>query len=617
MSERLIRRLHATLAPASGVSDADLIGRWAGDRDEAAFELLLRRHADLVWRTCRAVCRHHHAAEDAFQATFLALARKGRSVRGSVPGWLYRVAYHASLKARRAGRASDRTDLRSLPEPPVAHAPGSPDDRALLHDELARLPEAYRAAVVLCHLHGLTQQQAAVQLGVPLGTVATRVRRGLARLQQRLTRRGVTASAVALAAIGGTAPAQLLPTTLGIGLGAVQPTAAVAALTHGVLSAMTFAKLKPVALAGVLALTAVGVMVAAPRPDNGTEPRRASAAAQPAQPKWVRQPADLAARKLTRERLKQIVIAAHNYVDAHDSNFPLDIRSADGKPLLSWRVALLPYLGHDYLYQQFKLDEPWDSETNRKLLGFIPPAYQSAPVVQKSLPLGSTLMQRPTGKGAIHEPGVAVKISEVFDGTSNTLFALEAGDAVPWTKPADLPFDADKDLPTPVGPYTDALHAVTADGFPWRLKADMDPTIWKQFTTRSGGEVYQSEQVTAPPAKAASQADREHEARLRKYFASLTAVSELIRNERFTLEAELRKRGGVPEAGTTGLTLDELDELAEHIGRQQSADRKEAERLMLELAKRDKATADALKDEFEKKWQALIQKRDAPKQAKD
>src|SRR5579885_2299756 len=116
--EHLIRFLHATYAaPADGVSDAELLGRCAAGTDDAAFELLVRRHAELVWKVCRAVARDHHAAEDAFQATFLALARKAAAVRErSAAGWLARVAYHAALKARAASRGGGDKPRRSLGE---------------------------------------------------------------------------------------------------------------------------------------------------------------------------------------------------------------------------------------------------------------------------------------------------------------------------------------------------------------------------------------------------------------------------------------------------------------------------------------------------------------------
>ena len=184
MSERLIHLLRAR--SADGAADADLLRRWADGRDEAAFELLLRRHAEPVWRTCRAVAGN--GAEDAFQATFLALSRRAGAVRGNLPGWLHRVARHASLKSRRAVPVRGRSAWGA--RPPSPHGDGSPGlspaDLAPLHEELARLPDAYRLPILLCHLHGRTQAEAATELGLPLGTVATRVRRGCDRLRLAL-----------------------------------------------------------------------------------------------------------------------------------------------------------------------------------------------------------------------------------------------------------------------------------------------------------------------------------------------------------------------------------------------------------------------------------------------
>jgi DNA-directed RNA polymerase specialized sigma24 family protein len=142
---RLIHLLHTEhAAPGDGVSDAELLRRCAGGKDEVAFELLMRGHADLVWRVCRVVTGDHHAAEGAFQAAFLALARKPpRAVNGPVAGWLYRVAYHAALKAR--PRRATTYDLDSdLPAPPDATDIGQKEIAGLLYEELNRLAEAYR-----------------------------------------------------------------------------------------------------------------------------------------------------------------------------------------------------------------------------------------------------------------------------------------------------------------------------------------------------------------------------------------------------------------------------------------------------------------------------------------
>src|SRR3954454_19105578 len=139
----LIRLVHATYAaPSPGATDAELLGRCAARTDDAAFELLVRRHADLVWRVCRSVARDCHDAEDAFQATFLLVARNAGAFagRGSAAGWLYRIARHAALKARARGARSRPADvdLNSVmtDAPPD---PGHAEFASLLHDELGRL----------------------------------------------------------------------------------------------------------------------------------------------------------------------------------------------------------------------------------------------------------------------------------------------------------------------------------------------------------------------------------------------------------------------------------------------------------------------------------------------
>jgi|GEM_PF-6187027 len=195
------------------VTDADLLARFAADQDAAAFELLVWRHAGMVLRVCREVLGSHHDAEDACQATFLALARQAAAVgRGSVAGWLYRVASRTAVRAAaRAGRppAASPEILDQIP------APDRPDqsDPALvraLHDEVARLPERYRVAVLLCFFEGLTHRVAAERLGVPIGTLSARVVRGEGLLRRRLSARGFGASAALLvgASTGGRAGAE-------------------------------------------------------------------------------------------------------------------------------------------------------------------------------------------------------------------------------------------------------------------------------------------------------------------------------------------------------------------------------------------------------------------------
>jgi len=199
-----IRKLVAT-HQANQVPDQDLLRRFADERDEAAFATLLHRHGPMVLRVCRRVLHNWHDAEDAFQATFLTLARRARAIRkqASVASWLHGVAYRVSLQANANGR---RMNISS-PSSTDKHS-GTPDDdvtwrelRSILDAELNRLPEKYRAPLLLCYLEGQTRDEAAQSLGCPLGTLKSRLERGRDLLRGRLTRRGLTLSA-ALVGIG-------------------------------------------------------------------------------------------------------------------------------------------------------------------------------------------------------------------------------------------------------------------------------------------------------------------------------------------------------------------------------------------------------------------------------
>jgi RND family efflux transporter MFP subunit len=218
--------LRAALGPgAAGPADADLLARFAAARDEGAFELLVWRHAGMVLRTCRGVLRDHHAAEDAAQAAFLALARRAAVVgrRGTVAGWLYRVARRVAGRAAQRRRPVDpaTVDPDGVPAPAVA---ADPDLAGALHDELARLPDKYRAPVLLCYFDGLSHADAARRLGWPVGTVAGRLARARQRLHRQLTRRGLPAAGLG-AALG--------VTTAPPGFAATTARAAVAFAAHG------------------------------------------------------------------------------------------------------------------------------------------------------------------------------------------------------------------------------------------------------------------------------------------------------------------------------------------------------------------------------------------------
>ncbi|HEY8503525.1 MAG TPA: DUF1559 domain-containing protein, partial [Gemmataceae bacterium] len=148
---------------------------------------------------------------------------------------------------------------------------------------------------------------------------------------------------------------------------------------------------------------------------------------------------EAAARAQSQNNLKQIGLAMHNYHDTHGTFPAAAITDKQGRPLLSWRVAILPYLDQNNLYQQFKLDEPWDSEHNKKLLEKMPEIY--APVRGKAPQPHSTYYQVFTGPGTPFAGPKGLHFREFKDGLSNTLLVVEAGVAVPWTKPQDIPYD--------------------------------------------------------------------------------------------------------------------------------------------------------------------------------
>jgi RNA polymerase sigma factor (sigma-70 family) len=201
--------LHTLFTEATGVDDglvpdAQLVDRFTRG-DAAAFELLLRRHARAVFGTCARVCRDVQDAEDAFQATFLILARKAASLRRvrCLAGWLHRVAQRTATRAARQRARKQQREQALVVDPP---AQAGSDDRnelhALLDAEINRLPERYRLPVILCYLHGSSTEAAAQRLGIPRGTVLSRLATARQKLAVRLTRRGVTVSVTAAGLFG-------------------------------------------------------------------------------------------------------------------------------------------------------------------------------------------------------------------------------------------------------------------------------------------------------------------------------------------------------------------------------------------------------------------------------
>ncbi|HVS34983.1 MAG TPA: sigma-70 family RNA polymerase sigma factor [Gemmataceae bacterium] len=277
----ILGRLRQMLPPDGGATDGLLLGRYASRRDDDAFAVLVRRHGPMVLSVCRRVLHHAQDAEDAFQATFLVLARKAGSVGGreAVAGWLYRVAYRAALAARahRGRREARERQVEAMPHP---IAPPEDDQRELLEmldRELARLPEKYRLPVVLCELEGRSRKDAAKQLGLPEGTLSSRLAAARKTLAARLSRGGAAPSAGALGMLfaqgarAASVPGRLLLSTVRVAGGVVP--AGVAALTEGVMKSMLLTKLKATAWGLLLAASlSVGAIALTYRP----------AAAQPA-----------------------------------------------------------------------------------------------------------------------------------------------------------------------------------------------------------------------------------------------------------------------------------------------------------------------------------------------
>jgi RNA polymerase sigma factor (sigma-70 family) len=243
---------------AAALTDGQLLDCFLRNHDEAAFAALVRQHGPMVWGVCRRILADHHDAEDAFQATFLVLVRRAADVvpRELVANWLYGVAHQTALKARTmAGKRRAReTTMAHLPEAATAGRDPWDDLRPVLDQELSRLPDKYRVAIVLCDLEGKTRKAAARQLRIPEGTVSSRLSTARALLAKRLARHGLALSAGSLAALltdnAAAVPGAVVASTIqnaclfaaGRAAGAAIP-AHVVALTEGVFS-MSRNKLK-------------------------------------------------------------------------------------------------------------------------------------------------------------------------------------------------------------------------------------------------------------------------------------------------------------------------------------------------------------------------------------
>jgi RNA polymerase sigma factor (sigma-70 family) len=281
------------------MTDGELLARFLSSQDDSALAALVRRHAPMVWGVCGRLL-HHHDAEDAFQATFLVLVRKAADVpRQAVANWLYGVARQTAvrLRALAAKRGRRETQVLTMPEPTVAEARDA-DWQPVLDEELSRLPDHYRGVVVLCDLEGLTRREAARQLGIPAGSVASRLARARALLARRLTRRGVVFAGGSVAAVlaAGSASASAPPALVASTIKATSLLAAgraagfsakVAVLTERVLKSMLLTKRKIAVVFLALAFVGGGAgwltcqtVPAAQEPAGKDEPKQQAATAR-------------------------------------------------------------------------------------------------------------------------------------------------------------------------------------------------------------------------------------------------------------------------------------------------------------------------------------------------
>lgn len=333
----------------TGLGDGQLLERYLTSRDEEAFEALVDQHGPMVLGLCRRMLHDPRDIEDAFQATFLVLVQKAPGIRDGnlLSNWLYGVAYRVARRAR--SRTLRRRDRETAAGEPEAAASSEPDlaERteweAMLDQELSRLPEKYRAPLVLCYLRGRTHDQAAEELRCPVGTVRSRMARGRDLLRTRLVRRGIAPSAT-LSALGAdpilsarllvaTVPPSLVATTVRTALAwgssfTITAGAASLALAQGVLVTMRIQQFHWSALAAMATtLSATGVvavaLAASPAESSGTG-RQAGDGARAADPqKAIPRPGDISVNEA---RLK----ALEDKIDRLSSQFLGEGASARG-----------------------------------------------------------------------------------------------------------------------------------------------------------------------------------------------------------------------------------------------------------------------------------------------
>jgi RNA polymerase sigma factor (sigma-70 family) len=387
------RRLAADEEP-----DAELVRRFAADRDGAAFAALVRRHGPMVFGVCRRALGDHHLAEDAFQAVFVVLARKAAAVRppGAVGGWLYGVARRAAAEARARRRRQREAFPGDLPDRPAPAA--EPDDTAeAVGRAIDALPDHLRAAVLLCEVEGVGRAAAARRLGIPAGTLSSRLASARKRLAARLGGRGLGAILVA----GPVAfPDRLARAAVARADGATAGT--VGELARGVLQAMTHAKWK--VAAAVVAVLAAGSIVGSRPGDSPPAAGSKAPAAKP--PQWK-----TALTVTNKGAVTAVALGADMLAVADDGPQPPPLRLWDpssGKPHPLEVRGGWPNQPIDAL--RFLPDE-------RFLVAAAPPGWVTryenrlGGMVGETMGVGGVAWSQDLGTTVVHVPGRPIKLT--------------------------------------------------------------------------------------------------------------------------------------------------------------------------------------------------------------
>lgn len=580
----LTRTLNYALLEIDRTSDVELIRRFIAANDDISFELLVRRHAELVSNVCRSILREDiHAAEDAFQATFIALARQAKVLTECehLGAWLFRVARHAALRVRKQrskaawNPLTDNIAVHSLP--PDASIEIA-DRAAFVAEEVDRLPARFREPIILCFYRGLTHLQASLQLGWSIGTVASRIARAKAKLRARLNKRGVILGASLATAIGlpaaGAANSSLIRCCVLAAIGQNTVHTQLQTLANEVIYTMRRTQRKWLLAAPILAmgLSLGGVLTGGMAKEVAAPKAAETQKVELVDPFKGRNDivqvnltpiARAKERAYSQRKLNRIAQAIYTYHSLHGF-LPTDILDKDGKPLLSWRVAILPYLDQPNIYKLFKLDEPWDSATNKPLSEIILKLYMSGDFDPKHI--GYTSVKRFTGPNTLHRPGERILLPRLPDNALRaTLLLAELGTPVPWSKPEDpiiepaakdKPF-IPKDPPVWTGIYSNVINVAFADTQAASLKPDLSSETvasliyWKDEKNFPDREKF----LAIIPAKEESEDLKELQQKIRQMSDDLVKLSE----EETKLLQELAKLNKLPVDPAVQLAKDILE----------------------------------------------------------